>query len=211
MAGRGIRRAFTGGVALPLPDSINRSMANETPQVPEDAPAAPTKTKLPLLIGMIAVGLAVGGGTGAALLGPMVAKKMGKVMPIAAADSAHGGDAAAGELGTPAEGGKEGAAAESAIHVLDNMVLNPAGSGGSRYLLLTVAIELGSPTAIESFKARDAELRDLVLSALGTKAVEQLTDMTTREQFKTEIAKAVDDRFGMKSVKRIYFPQFVVQ
>jgi len=187
-------------------------MANETPQVPEDAPAAPTKTKLPLLIGMIAVGLAVGGGTGAALLGPMVAKKMGKVTPIAAADSAHGADAAAaGEHGTPAEGGKEGAAAESAIHVLDNMVLNPAGSGGSRYLLLTVAIEVGSPTAIESFKARDAELRDIVLSALGTKGVEQLTDMTTREQFKTEIAKAVDDRFGKKSVKRIYFPQFVVQ
>lgn len=186
-------------------------MANETPQEPEDAPAAPTKAKLPLLIGMIAVGLAVGGATGAALLGPMVAKKMGKVTPLVAADSAHGGDAAAGEHGTPAEGGKEGAATESAIHVLDNMVLNPAGSGGARYLLLTVAIEVGSPTAIESFKARDAELRDIVLSTLGTKAVEQLTDMATREQFKTEIIKAVDERFGKKSVKRIYFPQFVVQ
>ena len=189
-------------------------MANETPQVPEDAPAAPTKAKLPLLIGLIAVGLAVGGATGAVLLGPMVAKKMGKVSPIvAAADSAHGGDAAAaaGEHGTPAEGGKEGAATEASIHVLDNMVLNPAGSGGARYLLLTVAIEVGTPTAIESFKARDAELRDIVLSTLGTKAVEQLTDMATREQFKTEIIKAVDERFGKKSVKRIYFPQFVVQ
>jgi flagellar FliL protein len=186
-------------------------MANETPQEPEDAPAAPTKAKLPLLIGMIAVGLAVGGATGAALLGPMVAKKMGKVTPLVAADSAHGGDAAAGEHGTPAEGGKESATTESAIHVLDNMVLNPAGSGGARYLLLTVAIEVGSPTAIESFKARDAELRDIVLSTLGTKAVEQLTDMATREQFKTEIIKAVDERFGKKSVKRIYFPQFVVQ
>lgn len=187
-------------------------MANETPQAPEDAPAAPTKAKLPLLIGMVAVGLAVGGGTGAALLGPMVAKKMGKVTPIvAAADSAHGGAAAEGEHAAPAAGGKEGAAAEAVIHVLDNMVLNPAGSGGSRYLLLTVAIEVGSPTAIESFKARDAELRDIVLTTLGTKPVEQLTDMATREQFKVEIMKAVDERFGKKSVKRIYFPQFVVQ
>ncbi len=188
-------------------------MANETPQAPEGAPTAPTKAKLPLLIGMVAVGLAVGGGTGAALLGPMVAKKMGKVTPIvAAADSAHGGDAAAadGEHAAPAEGGKA-AGAEAAIHVLDNMVLNPAGSGGSRYLLLTVAIEVGSPTAIESFKARDAELRDIVLTTLGTKPVDQLTDMAAREQFKVEIMKAVDERFGKKSVKRIYFPQFVVQ
>jgi flagellar basal body-associated protein FliL len=35
--------------------------------------------------------------------------------------------------------------------------------------------------------------------------------MTTREQFKTEIIKAIDERIGKNSVKRIYFPQFVVQ
>jgi flagellar FliL protein len=164
-----------------------------------------------MLIGMVAVGLAVGGGTGAALLGPMVAKKMGKVTPIvASADGAHGEEAAAAEGGHGKEG-KEGEAAQSAIHVLDNMVLNPAGSGGSRYLLLTVAIEVGSPAALESFKARDAELRDIVLTTLGTKQVEQLTDMATREQFKTEIIKAIDERIGKNSVKRIYFPQFVVQ
>ena len=35
------------------------------------------KAKLPM-IAMVAVGLAVGGGTGAVFIGPMVAKKMGK-------------------------------------------------------------------------------------------------------------------------------------
>ena len=212
MRRRGTRPALRGDEDLPLSDSIKRSMANETPQTPEGAPAAPPKAKLPMLIGMVAVGLAVGGGTGAALLGPMVAKKMGKVTPIVAtADGAHGGEAAEGEHAAPAEGGKEGEVVQAAIHVLDNMVLNPAGSGGSRYLLLTVAIEVGSPAALENFKARDAELRDIVLSTLGTKQVEQLTDMTAREQFKVEIIKAVEERIGKKSVKRIYFPQFVVQ
>jgi len=188
-------------------------MAKDTPQTSEDAPAAPAKAKLPMLIGMVAVGLAVGGGTGAALLGPMVAKKMGKVTPIvASADGAHGGEAAAeGGHDASAEGGKEGEPVQAAIHVLDNMVLNPAGSGGSRYLLLTVAIEVGSPAALESFKVRDAELRDIVLSTLGTKQVEQLTNMAAREQFKIEITKAVDERIGKKAVKHIYFPQFVVQ
>ncbi len=187
-------------------------MANEQPAVPvEGAIEAPAKTKLPMLIGLVAVGLALGGGTGAAFLGPMVAKKMGKMTPIVA-DSAHAGDEAAADgEHAPAGEGKEGAVVEAAIHVLDNMVLNPAGSGGSRYLLLTVAIEVGSPAAVESFKARDAELRDIVLSTLGTKAVDQLTDMAAREAFKTEIITAVDARFGKKSVKRIYFPQFVVQ
>lgn len=183
-------------------------MANEQPAATEGA--APAKAKLPMLIGMVAVGLAIGGGAGAMFLGPMVAQKMGKVMPVAA-DSAHAAGAAEGDHSAEGAAGAEGATAEAAIHVLDNMVLNPAGSGGSRYLLLTVAIEAGSATVVESFKARDAELRDIVLSTLGTKAVDQLTDMAAREGFKTEIITAVDERFGKKSVKRIYFPQFVVQ
>jgi flagellar FliL protein len=183
-------------------------MANEQPAATEGA--APAKAKLPMLIGMVAVGLAIGGGAGAMFLGPMVAQKMGKVMPVAA-DSAHSGGAAEGDHSAEGAAGAEGATAEAAIHVLDNMVLNPAGSGGSRYLLMTVAIEAGSATIVESFKARDAELRDIVLSTLGTKAVDQLTDMAAREGFKTEIITAVDERFGKKSVKRIYFPQFVVQ
>ena len=184
-------------------------MANEQPAATEGT--APAKAKLPMLIGMVAVGLAIGGGAGAMFLGPMVAQKMGKVMPVAA-DSAHAaGGAADAEHSPEGEAGAEGGAAEAAIHVLDNMVLNPAGSGGSRYLLLTVAIEAGTAATVESFKTRDAELRDIVLSTLGTKAVDQLTDMSAREGFKTEIGTAVDERFGKKSVKRIYFPQFVVQ
>ena len=180
--------------------------------------AVPAKPKMPLLIGMVAVGLAVGGGTGAALLGPMVAKKMGKAPP--AAEAAKGGEgekAAAGEHAAPAEGekpaegGKEGAGAEAPVLMLDNLVLNPANSGGSRFLLLTVALEVSSATTMEDFKKRDAELRDIILTALGTKTVEQLTDITMREKFKTEISAAVEGRFGKKTVKRLYFPQFVVQ
>jgi len=183
---------------------------------PEGAPAAPSKAKLPMLIGMVAVGLAVGGGTGAAVIGPMVAKKMGKVSApaVSAKDAGDHGEGAApaeGDHAAEGEAGKEGGAAIAEVHVLDNLVLNPAGSGGARFLLLTVAIEVGNSTAAESFKARDAELRDIVLTSLGTKTADQLTDISAREQFKSEIQQAVDERFGKKSVKRLYFPQFVVQ
>jgi flagellar FliL protein len=185
---------------------------SSAPAASPDAPAAPTKAKLPMLIGMVAVGLALGGGTGAAVVGPMVAKKMGKVYTLkAVADSAgHGeGEAAAG--GEHGAEGKEGAAGAIPVLVLDNLVLNPAGSGGTHFLLLTVAIEVGNAAAAASFTARDAELRDIVLTSLGSKTTEQLTDISARDQFKTEIQQAIDEHFGKKSVKRLYFPQFVVQ
>ncbi|MCA0375373.1 MAG: flagellar basal body-associated FliL family protein [Gemmatimonadetes bacterium] len=186
-------------------------MANPEAQPAADAAEAPKKAKLPMLIGMVAVGLAVGGGTGAAVIGPMVAKKMGKTTPIVAAEGhAAEGEAAAGDHGG-GEAGKEGGAAEVAPHVLDNLVLNPANSGGSRFLLLTVAIETAQAAALEQFKTRDAELRDIVLTTLSTKTVEQLTDITKRDEFKTEVIGAIDARFGKKTVKSLYFPQFVVQ
>ena len=58
---------------------------------------------------------------------------------------------------------------------------------------------------------RDSELRDIILTSLGTKTVDQLTDMTAREAIKKEVQIAITTRFGKPSVKRLYFPQFVVQ
>jgi flagellar FliL protein len=194
-------------------------MANE-PTPAADA-AAPAKPKLPVLIGMVAVGLLVGGATGAIFVGPMVAKKMGKATPIVVAAE---GDSAHGEAGADAEGGDhapaegeaapkdgEAAAGAAAVHLLENLVLNPASSGGSRFLLLTVAIEVGNAKAAEDFKSRDAELRDIILTSLGVKTVEELTEIARREQFKTELKTAINEKFGKKAVKSLYFPQFVVQ
>ncbi|GAB1342791.1 flagellar basal body-associated FliL family protein [Gemmatimonas sp.] len=196
-------------------------MANE--QTPEAEAAAPAKPKLPVLIGMVAVGLLVGAGTGAAFVGPMVAKKMGKATPVVAvADGEHASDEAAadGEHAEEAdaasgdhEPAKEGEAkAEgAAVHLLENLVLNPASSGGSRFLLLTVAIEVGNAKAAEDFKTRDAELRDIILTSLGVKTVEELTEIARREQFKADLKTAINAKFGKKAVKGLYFPQFVVQ
>jgi len=165
---------------------------------------------MPVLMGMVAVGAVVGSAVGVAFLGPMVAAKSGKTLPVAAAHDSAGGE---GDHAAPAEGGEggEGAVAEAAVHLLDNLVLNPAGSNGSRFLLLSVAIEANAAATVEIFKSRDAELRDIVLTALGTKTVDELTDMTRRDAFKADLTKSIDEHFGKKAVKRLYFPQFVVQ
>jgi flagellar FliL protein len=174
------------------------------------------KAKLPM-IAMIAVGLAIGGGTGAAFIGPMVAKKMGKSAPAKTEAASHDGEA--GADGSPDAAAAEGdhaapegeKAGEATVHLLENLVLNPAGSGGSRFLLLTVAIEAGSAAVATEMTTRDAELRDIILTSLGLKTVDQLTDMSVRDSIKAEVQTAIAARFGKKSVKRLYFPQFVVQ
>ena len=63
-------------------------------------------------------------------------------------------------------------------------------------------------------KARDAELRDAVLVALGAKTVEQLANMQARDGLKTELQNVALQLISKKSKKktlRVYFPQFVIQ
>ena len=191
-------------------------MASEEtePEVPAegDAEASGPKSKMPL-IAAIVVGLAVGAGSGAVVIGPMVARKLIHTAP-AVADSSKGENGAAGkggEHGAAGEKGAEGQTAKPPVLLLENLVLNPAGSGGQRYLLMSVAIECVDAKSVDGLTARDAELRDVILTTLGKKTVEELSDVSHRDAIKTEILNAVAARFGKTTVKQLYFPQFVIQ
>jgi flagellar FliL protein len=183
---------------------------------PAAAPAAGgIKKLLPLIVAVVA-GLAVGGASGAFFVGPAMATGVGPggapVPAVAGAgDEAEGADAEHAKSGGKEGEGAEGAAAAKSVHVLDNIVLNPAGSGGTRFLLLSVAFELKNAAVLDDMKARDAELRDVVLVTLGAKTVEQLSDMAVREPLKAELRAAAEKTFKKGGIKRIYFPQFVIQ
>ncbi len=189
----------------------------DTPDTPAPETSAPApsglKRRLPLLAAL-AGGLAVGAGTGAVVVGPVAARALGFAVTAeadagdghaaASADGHGGGDALAGADSSATSG-------EPLVTTLDNLVLNPAGSGGTRFLLLTVAMECGTDAGMTALKAKDAELRDVVLSTLARKTVDQLADVSFREDIKTELITALNDRFGTGTVVRVYFPQYVVQ
>lgn len=157
-----------------------------------------------VLIGAIAGTLIAGLAGGMLVIGPMVTG--GKT--AAAADSTAEGDHG------DSSGGDHGGAEKGAgtIHVVDNMVLNPAMSNGSRFLLVATAVDAADPAIVEELKTRDAELRDILISTLGARTVEQLADLTQRDSLRAEIVAALNTMLkNPKGVRRVYFPQFVVQ
>ncbi|MBC8088791.1 MAG: flagellar basal body-associated FliL family protein [Phycisphaerae bacterium] len=174
-----------------------------------EAPSGP-KSKLPM-IAAIVVGLAVGAGSGAVVLGPIVAKKLGVSAPAVTDSAAAQAEAEAGEPAKEGEAGAKGEAAAPPVLLLENLVLNPASSGGSRYLLMSIAIESTDDASKKALEVRDAELKDLILTTLSQKTVEQLSDVGGRDAIKAELIVAVMERFGKKSIKHLYFPQFVIQ
>ncbi|MCU0646613.1 MAG: flagellar basal body-associated FliL family protein [Gemmatimonadaceae bacterium] len=199
----------------------------DNPDTSTEAPAPPSGVKA-LLPALLAVMLGIGGGAalGIFVAGPALTKGMVVVNVGAkggdhgAGDGEHGDEAAtdgehvtdeSGDEEHASDGKKKDPAAAPEIHTLDNLVINPAGSGGSRFLLVTIALEAGSTPALEMLKARDAELRDAVLSTIAQRNVETLTDFAFRDSVKVELTAAINARFGKRTVKRMYFPQWVIQ
>lgn len=151
-------------------------------------------------------GLVIGGLGGSFALGPILAKKLAAPKSAEAATTEE-------KSGDEEHGGKDGdKKAGATVHTMDNLVLNPAGSNGTRFLMAAVAAEVKDEKVKEEMAGRDAELRDAILRILGERTVDQLADMSLREPLKKELIDSLNSRLRSKTaVKRVYFPQFVIQ
>ncbi len=183
-------------------------MADETEHT--EVESAPKKGGMIKVIVAIVLGLVVGVGGGSYVVGPLLAKR---VAPADSSAEEGGGDKGEhGKKGEEKKGGKEGAAAVMPMHQVDNVVLNPAKSGGTRFLMVSAAFATKNQGVADDLKSHDAEVRDIMLRVLGAKTVEELTDPTLREPLKQELKAALDSMVGSKDgIRKLYFPQFVIQ
>lgn len=172
-------------------------MADDITPAADEAAPAPLKPKRSYVTAIvIAVGLLGGGGFGTFVSGPRLANRM--VRPAGAATA-------------PASEEHSEKPTGQAVVLLDNLVLNPAGSGGLRFLLVTVGVQLSNGASAEMLKTHDAEARDIVLRIFGTRRVDELAEIRMRDGLKREIMTAIDSLLGTRIVKGVYFPQFVIQ
>ncbi len=97
------------------------------------------------------------------------------------------------------------------IHVIEDLVVNPAESGGSRYVAASVAFEMATPDAAAIIEKHDPQIKDFLIRILGSRTVAELADVRTREQLREEIRSAAEEILGAGSIKAVYFVNFVLQ
>lgn len=154
---------------------------------PSDHPAKSGGSKL-LLPVVIIIAAALGGGIGAFVVAPRL-----------------GPDKAA-----HAKAGAAAAGAEARVFRLDNMVVNPAGSAGTRFLMVSVAFEV-SPELEPVLRAHEVQVRDLVTATLEQQTLDMLTRPGARDSLKQALAAAVAPITGGPDHVRVYLPQLVIQ
>ena len=103
------------------------------------------------------------------------------------------------------------AAGESIVYSISNIIVNPAGTGGTRFLSVSFGFELNSPSLADEFDAKEAIVRDALITILSSKTVAQLTDVKQKEIARYQIKKRLEQLLDTKDIEGVYYTDFVLQ
>ncbi len=94
---------------------------------------------------------------------------------------------------------------------MKNLIVNPAGTRGARYLAVNLGFETNDAGVLKEIETKEVVIRDAVLKQLGEKTVAELTDISRREELKKELLRAVNGILSQGQVTRLYFTRYVLQ
>jgi len=160
----------------------------QVPTADESAPAASGGARSVILLAL--AGIIAGSAVGLFGVGPVLAKR---------------------KAATPATAVQTEEPKAAVTHSFENIVLNPAGSGGTRFLMVTAAFELKDAATEQTMKDREPEIRDRILALLGKKTIDELTETAERDAIKKEVMDVVAPMFPKGAILKVFFPQFVIQ
>lgn len=158
-----------------------------------------------LLAGAAVGALMAGAAVGFFAVAPRIAPTPAMAATEAPAEAAH----ARSEGHGGGHGGEEEGEGPKIVRV-ENLVVNPAGTQGSRFLMTSVAFEVGD-SAGQVLAAREVELRDRVIAVLEAQTIAELTQADARTRLKEKLSGAVAPMVGPKAKVAVFLPQFVIQ
>lgn len=199
---------------------------------PAEAAAAPAAAKggggikafIPAIAAVVLAPAACWGVAEFVLL-PKLQKKLAAVAPAAGAPAGEGAHAeeaahepepeAKGGHGGGGHGGKEGGEAKGnpATYEFSNVVVNLAGTMGTRYLKTSflVAGPEGKGNIKSTFEAQKPKLTDITLNVLSSLTLADLEEPGAKNVLREKLVAAYNQALGKRVVDQVYFSDFVIQ
>ncbi len=107
-------------------------------------------------------------------------------------------------------GDQEGEAMESEVLSLSPFIVNLLDESGTRYLKVSIDVELGGIGAEEAAK-RTARIRDSIIILLSSKRYSDVGTVEGKYQLRDEMAARINKVMPKGHVKAVYFTDFVIQ
>ncbi len=98
------------------------------------------------------------------------------------------------------------------IYQTDDLIVNPKGSGGRRYLMAQIGLSVPSEEIKKEFEVnRKAQLYDILNQFLATKSIDELADIDKRDSIKIDLKNVLNKEINGNKIKNVFFSKFVVQ
>ena len=92
-----------------------------------------------------------------------------------------------------------------------DIVVNPAGTGGRRYLVISMTFELSDKKVVKEVSEKEPILRDALLTHLAAKHFDYVTEVANIEEMRKEMQDILNKHLEKGKVLRIYFTGYVLQ
>jgi len=114
-------------------------------------------------------------------------------------------------MAATSETGKAQAGALGPLYSLDTFIVNLADEGRSRYLRVTMDLELAESMDAGKLTQRLSQVRDSILMILPSKQFDEIASMEGKIALRDEIMAKLNSLFANEVVTNIFFTEFVVQ
>jgi flagellar FliL protein len=109
------------------------------------------------------------------------------------------------------EGGPGGVKGKSTVPLGGKILVNIAGTMGTRYLLANLTLVGTQQGLRESVEKNDAELRDVAAGVLATKTIADLEKPGSRNLIRTELISVFNTVLGDGAISELYLTEFAIQ
>ncbi len=97
------------------------------------------------------------------------------------------------------------------LFVIEDVIINPAETSGSRFLNVTVALEYVNSDLEQELTEKEVQLRDILINIFASKTISELDGPDDRERLKKEILERCNGILKKGKIKRVYFSNFIMQ
>ncbi len=189
--------------AAAKPDATAKGDAPVAPVVGAPAKSSVLAAWLPVIASVLLAPVA----TWAAVEFVVLPRLQKKIAATPASELAPATEQAAGHGGKEGKDGKEGAA----TYEFQNVVVNLAGTMGTRYLKTTFLVTGVDAGIKEAFEAAKPRLTDVTLNVLSSLTLADLEEPGAKNVLREKLVAAYNQALGRKVAEQVYFSDFVVQ
>ena len=195
-------RMDASGTSASAPNGSTEPTGAGQTSAPSPAGGGGLAAWLPLAITIVAMP-ALAFATTHFLLLPKLQKVTTEATPsgTAATDTSASGDGEA----------KPSAVGDDHLARMEKVLVNVAGSMGSRYLMVKMTLASKQSKIKEAVKAREDQLVDLAGNVLSMKTITELDAPGARSIIRSELISLFNNALGEVKIHDIYFNEFAIQ